>query len=611
MLVLDEDRSHLIAQAGGALGDYFVVISMKYWSRMGRMMLRRSLWFKALIRNGVFLAEKNQETIYCSRTHHRILEACSLGRLFAFVLLIAIITESSASTAYDRAISADEVTTKIKAGKPVNFDNCTITGNLNLNALRFSQPVHFNCTIFQSEVNFSDIIFNEDAYFRSAVFNGFADFGNSRFNGDAYFQDVGFNGTVDFGDTKFEDAYFKDANFNGDANFRNVGFDDASFRDANFCSDAYFEGTGFNSDAYFLNTNFNGLAYFGDAGFHGRSSFWDANFNGDAYFGDAGFNDIAYFLNTNFNGDAYFGDAGFYRRSYFSGAGFSSTADFKNARFNGATDFEDAGFNGTANFNAVSFNGTAAFLNATFNSTSFQSAQVANEADFQNVFFAGPANFEGIRFKGDALFENATFQQELSLTRARYEKLYLRWNSLNGGLAYDDAAYMSLMKNFKDLGYYEDYDYCYYDYRVAHRSVPWPLVPGWEVPIRKAIDYPLQYFYGYGTRPFNAFFISLFIVIAFAVFWRAVGLGGPKDRTIARLKEGEEWLDGDVTDILGYSATVFLSGTKFFIDPPALPRIEGRSKSLIKKAFILERLLGALFSVLFFIAISGTIVRAS
>jgi hypothetical protein len=32
---------------------------------------------------------------------------------------------------------------------------------------------------------------------------------------------------------------------------------------------------------------------------------------------------------------------------------------------------------------------------------------------------------------------------------------------------------------------------------------------------------------------------------------------------------------------------------------------------MIKKAFILERALGALFSVMFFIAISGTIVRAS
>ena len=70
-------------------------------------------------------------------------------------------------------------------------------------------------------------------------------------------------------------------------------------------------------------------------------------------------------------------------------------------------------------------------------------------------------------------------------------------------------------------------------------------------------------------------------------------------------------MDGDLADILGYSVTVFLSGPRVFIDPPLLPKIEGRSRSLMKKAFILERVLGALFSVLFFIAISGTIVRAA
>jgi hypothetical protein len=71
-----------------------------------------------------------------------------------------------------------------------------------------------------------------------------------------------------------------------------------------------------------------------------------------------------------------------------------------------------------------------------------------------------------------------------------------------------------------------------------------------------------------------------------------VGLGGPKDKTKESLKEDEKWLDGDVTDILGFSVTVFLSCTKFFIDPPALPKIEGRSRSWIKKAFILERCWG-------------------
>jgi len=87
---------------------------------------------------------------------------------------------------------------------------------------------------------------------------------------------------------------------------------------------------------------------------------------------------------------------------------------------------------------------------------------------------------------------------------------------------------MSLMKNFKDLGYFEDYDSCYFQYRREHRSQPWPAVNHWEAGIRKVIDYPLEWFYGYGTKPLNAFLFSLGIIIIFGGFWGALGLGGAK-----------------------------------------------------------------------------------
>ncbi|MCJ7443789.1 MAG: hypothetical protein MUO26_04545 [Methanotrichaceae archaeon] len=77
------------------------------------------------------------------------------------------------------------------------------------------------------------------------------------------------------------------------------------------------------------------------------------------------------------------------------------------------------------------------------------------------------------------------------------------------------------------------------------------------------------------------------------------------------LPPGPEWVEEDIWDIMGFNTAVFLSGTKFFIDPPAVPKIKGKSRSLIKKAFTLERLLGALFSSLLLIAISGTIVRSA
>jgi hypothetical protein len=351
----------------------------------------------------------------------------------------------------------------------------------------------------------------------------------------------------------------------------------------------------------------------GFAGVSCTAYFVGARFNGTAYFTDAGFNGPADFTAARFNRTADFYGAEFNSTANFRVAGFNSYANFRVAGFNSYANFVDTGFNRSADFRRAGFNDNAYFINTTFNFTDFSGGQFDKEAHFEGADFIDKTSFKNALFKEDALFENAVFEDELTLTRTRYSKLFIRWHSIEkGGLVYDDAAYMSLMKNFKDLGYYEDYDGCYLAYRKAHRAQgDWPSVPDWEEAIRKLIDYPMEWFYGYGTKPFNAFFWSLGIVIAFFFYWRWMGLGGPRDKTKENLKDGEEWLDRDPTDILGYSVTVFLSGTKFFIDPPPLPRIEGRSRSLIKKAFILERVLGALFSVLFFIAISGTIVRAS
>jgi uncharacterized protein YjbI with pentapeptide repeats len=344
-----------------------------------------------------------------------------------------------------------------------------------------------------------------------------------------------------------------------------------------FQNSVNFESTIFNSDAYFGYSDFNGTAYFRNSTFKGYANFDDSDFKGDADFWHSTFN----------------------------------RANFNESEFNRYTNFGDSNFNGYATFWYSNFNGYATFRYSNFkDDADFEGSGFYKEANLNDVVFNRNVSFISSQFKGDALFENTTFKSELSLTRARYDKLFIRWNNITR-LAYDDSAYMSLMKNFKDLGYLEDYDSCYFQYRKEHRGQPWPAVNDVEEWSRKLIDYPLQWFYGYGTKPFNAVIISVVIIVIFGIFWKVLGLGGPQDLTNASLQPGEEWLDGDITDILGFSVTVFLSGTRFFIDPPALPRIEGRSRSLIKKAFILERLLGALFSILFFIAISGTIVRAA
>jgi len=465
-----------------------------------------------------------------------------------FAIVLSLIALSIAYGAeVSRQISAGDVRAVIEAGQPAEFDNYTIVGDLNLSKLEIAELVHFNHTLFQNSVNFNSTTFNGTAYFRYSDFNSIAYFRHSDFKGDADFIDSNFNSTADF------------------------------------------RGSAFNGYADFGGSEFNRTAYFWESAFNSTADFRYSAFNGDTYFMGSAFNGTADFWESAFKGDAYFGESAFKGDAHFEGSGFNSTADFRGSAFNGYADF-----------------GLSRFKVSDFRATKFN-----KEAQFNDAQFSGTANFNNSQFTGDALFENTIFQSKLSLTKARYDKLFIRWYNIKGGLVYDDAAYMSLMKNFKDLGYFEDYDSCYFQYRREHRGQPWPAVNVWEAGIRKVIDYPLEWFYGYGTKPLNAFLFSMGIIISFAGFWRALGLGGPKDRTKEGLKPDEEWLEGDITDILGFSVTVFLSGTKFFIDPPAIPKIEGRSRSLIKKAFVLERLLGALFSILFFIAVSGTIVRST
>ncbi len=438
-----------------------------------------------------------------------------------------------------KEVPASEVLAKIKAGLPVEFDNCAIVGDLNLSTLKIEGPVHFNNTHFLNQVIFNSTEFNSTAYFWHSNFNSTAHFWYSNFNSTASFPSSKFREYTDFRGSLFNGTVdFKNAEFNGTTDFRDCEFNgDAYFGDYYGVHDMFngptdFSYSKFNSDAFFSGARFNGPAYFFMISFNGSTSFFLTNFN-----------DLAYIMESTFNGDA----------------------DFGNSYFEKGNSFSDDTFNGNCSF------------------------------DFS-------------QFKEDVYCEGAKFNKELSLDNFIYNKIYIRWyNIKNRQITYDDAAYLSLLRNFKELGYFEDYDSCYFQYRKAHREQPWPLVSGIDQPIMKGIDVFLEWFYGYGTKPLNAAYFSIAIILAFGIFWRAVGLGGPDDVTG---KDDKDWEKPDsIFDVLSFSTTIFLSGTKLFIDPPDIPKIKRRSRSIVKKAFTFERILGALFSILFFLAISGTVVR--
>jgi hypothetical protein len=446
------------------------------------------------------------------------------------------------------------------------------------------EPAEFDNCVIVGDLNLGGLTIERPIHFNYTVFQDSVNFNYTTFGCTAFFRSSEFNGDAYFRHSAFRDVDFWNTAFNRYALFEySVFYDDASFRYSVFKGHAGFAYCEFNRDADFVGSKF----YCNTSSRVGNGNFYMSVFNGYASFSASVFDSAAIFNNCRFNNVADI------RNSYFSYADFSSTI-----------------FNVTAGFNESEF---------------------SKVVKFNDVQFRGLTLLNNIKFKEDVFFDNATFDHGLDLTRTSYNKLYIRLYNIKGGLIFDDSAYLSLIKNFKDLGYFEDADNCYFQYRKDRRNQPWPCVYPLEESARKFIDFLSEWSYGYGTRPVNPFIESLLLIGLFGLVWRRLGLGkdrkGEKKDFILDMDTLSEIVAPKKTDnnsnwsklqsiLIGlepfsFSAAVFLSGAQFLIDPPELPKIPNRSKHLVKHIFDLERILGIIFIALFMLAIGRTVIRAA
>jgi hypothetical protein len=263
----------------------------------------------------------------------------------------------------------------------------------------------------------------------------------------------------------------------------------------------------------------------------------------------------------------------------------SSPIGVNDATINGDVSFGNMIFSNPVEFIGSSFNGAAYFVGSEFNISAFSSAEFSKPVYFNDAKFTNSTSFNDSRFKDDALFEGALFDGPLYLTRAKYDRLYIRWKNIRE-LGYDDAAYLALLENFKKLGYVEDYDASYYEYRRQHRDQDWSgryhAMNPWEEWLQKRIDFGLQAFYGYGKKPILPLLWSVGTILLFGLIWRKAGVDGGRGRggifERFRPKNRKPFLKEKANALFGamlFSATLFLSGTRLFVDPPALPKLEG------------------------------------
>jgi hypothetical protein len=545
-----------------------------------------------------------------------------LVHMWQIMIIVVIATLFATCNAISQeVVSARAVETAIRSGDTANFDNCIVIGNLVLNGTKIEEDVHFNNTTFSNGAKFNTSCFNGGAYFNNCKFGEIADFSYCDFNKSAYYSCANFSESADFNNVHIAGiADFTACEFNKYANFQNSEFNGQShfwdsrfigpvdFSESMFDDEADFQSSTFGESAGFIHSTFNKNAYFEASSFQKSVAFTDSRFNKDAVFSYSYFGDQTDFNYGKFNGLTKFGNAYFKGNISFFESDFKNLADFTASEFNGSSDFSNSRFDECSYFSLTNYHGPVDFGQGYF----------GKEAYFLDSIFDNNLSFINRQFSRDAVFEGTTINGILFLKRSSYNKLYIRWYNIKK-LDYDDSAYLSLLENFKKLGYYEDFDSCYYEYRIEHRKQPWPGTR----PFMKYLDTFLQYSYGYGKKPLNPLLWSLLVITIFGLFWTWVGLGKPEVNMIVRdeysfadniIKKPSRYsiLWSKVNRFLyaiSFSATVFLSGTKLFIDPPVVPDAHYLTPYLIKKVFVLERILGGLFSILLFITISGTVMR--
>ena len=131
-------------------------------------------------------------------------------------------------------IKAEEVLEKIEKGKPVEYENVIIYGDLDLH--RLDLPFNKNKQkIIKSMIKIEYSVIKGDVFFDHSAFSGLVDFDGTAFTKAANFSGSHFQEDAGFSDSEFQGmANFSRAHFAIDANFSRAKFNDADFGRARF-----------------------------------------------------------------------------------------------------------------------------------------------------------------------------------------------------------------------------------------------------------------------------------------------------------------------------------------------------------------------------------------
>lgn len=408
----------------------------------------------------------------------------------------------SANSGFEKVLAKDIVADA--QGSSIIYDHAKITGDVALNQAEY-KSIKITNSIVDGNISFLGVTFGGNADLKNTSFLRNVTFFGSKFTGEADFTDSMFLGYVNFSQSIFLEG----------ATFDNIIFDE----------NADFSACEFNKFGSFYNSTFMGYAGFDFSQFQGVY----ANFESTKFLEDANF------AGTKF--DTYLAclEARFAKKVDFHSSEFSLGSGFRNATFLGPSIFGRCQFSRDSVFRDIYFNDTVDFSSAVFEGPSFfNGTRFCGDAVFNSVQFIGPVDFTDTQFDQNIemnsskistmVFDNSTFNKSarLFLAKADVNRMMVSWNKIKDILVYDSSAYLSLVKNYRDLGLGEGDD-CYYQYRVLSQdSKSW----GWS----KMLDILAGISCGYGVRPSHPVICSfILIMLCMTILYLGNGLRHPSD----------------------------------------------------------------------------------
>jgi hypothetical protein len=329
----------------------------------------------------------------------------------------------------------------------------------------------------------------------------------------------------------------------------------------------------------------------------------------------------AEFNNSIFQESVSFEGTKFQDSAYFKGTQFNDSVDFKDGQFSRFVDFRDARFRGSANLEGARFNESANFAGSEF----------SREMPLSRGFsFNEAADFLGTRYSEFSNFVRFKFNEATSFVESQLSGFV---DFIQSGY-HETASFMELQLigfiDFIGPKYHETtvilesqlIEFAYFVISKYHETASFikPQLSGFagfiEFELNETVQFATWIFYKPGIMLKYLSTASAIVIIVFAFFWRAIGIKTPEklaDENI--LAEGQHDRRSSIrSSIMNkflmlleapcFSMTVFLSGTKIFIDTPNIPDMQGRVKYLASGMFALERIIGAVIVILIFVAIS-------